>query len=169
MSNISFTDLVQQKVVERREGRSAAVQAAMEADAAFRARAAPLLAEASELIEVLSSDPMFANAMGHPKVTIRREDTDGRQGTLGFAGPAGTLTFSIYNDKTVWVRINPALTVVAALDCGLSYGIDPLKGEMSHVDDLIVRVRDYIAEFVADVHLSSAANILLLRPKSVGE
>jgi len=108
-------------------GRSATAQAATEADAAFRICAALLLAQASEMIQALSSDPMFANAMGHSKATIRREDKDGRDCTVSFAGPAALLTFYMSNEEKVSMRVHPAMTVITALDCGLTYGIDPHK------------------------------------------
>lgn len=89
MTDTSFTDLVQQKIAERCEGRSAAAQAATEADARFRARSAPLVARAMEMMKDLSSAPMFASAIGYPEVSIRREDADGRIGVVSFSGPAG--------------------------------------------------------------------------------
>ena len=67
---MNFTELVQRKVEERREGRSASVQAAAEADGRFRTRVASLCAAMSDMIERLSDDPMFANAMGRPEVTV---------------------------------------------------------------------------------------------------
>lgn len=164
MTGTSFIDLVQQEIAERREGRSAAAQAVTEADARFRARTAPLVAKASEMMKDLSSDPMFANAMVHPKVSIRRGDVDGRIGSLSFAGPAGVLSFQTFDRGEIWVRIQPNMIVVSALDCGLSYSIDPLKGELSRIDDLMARVRDHIAEFLADIHLSPAAHILQPKP-----
>jgi hypothetical protein len=37
------------------------------------------------------------------------------------------------------MRIYPSTAVMQALDCGLAYGIDPIRGELSSIDDLIVR------------------------------
>ena len=39
---MNFTDQIKRKIEERREGRSAAVRTAMDADARFRKRTAPL-------------------------------------------------------------------------------------------------------------------------------
>ena len=167
MTDTSFTALVQQKIVERREGRSAAARAASEADARFRARAAPLVARALEMMKDLSSDPMFANAMGYPDVSIRREDADGRIGVVSFAGPAGVLSFQTFEHDRIGMQIYPKPIVMGALDCGLTYGIDPLKGELSRIDDLMARVRDHIAEFLADIHLSPAAHILQSKPQGL--
>lgn len=167
MTDTIFTALVQQKIVERREGRSAAAQAATEADARFRARTAPLVARALEMMKDLSSDPMFANAMGYPDVSIRREDADGRIGVVSFAGLAGVLSFQTFNHGGIGIRIYPEPIVMGALECGLSYGIDPLKGELSRIDDLMARVRDHIAEFLADIYLSLAAHILQSKPQGL--
>jgi hypothetical protein len=93
MKEANFTDLVRQKIEERRDGRSAAVRAAAEADDRFRALAAPLVTAASELVKQFAGDAMFSNAMGMVEVTVRRRDKGGRHGEVKFDGEAATLFF----------------------------------------------------------------------------
>jgi hypothetical protein len=71
------------------------------------------------MVKILSSDRMFAHAMGRPEVTIRREDTDGREGVVSFAGPAASISFQSFERSHVWMRIYPSTAVMQALDCGL--------------------------------------------------
>jgi hypothetical protein len=164
MREANFTNLVRQKIEERRDGRSTAVRAATEADDRFRALAAPLVSAASELVKQLSGDAMFSNAMGRPEVTVRRRDKDGRRGEVKFEDEAGSLFFDISGSDEIWMRIMPNFVVTAALDCGLCYAFEPIKGDLSRIEDFIDRVRDHVAEYLADIYLSPAAH--LLEPKS---
>jgi hypothetical protein len=160
----SFTDLVRQKIEERRDGRSAAMRAAAEADDRFRALAAPVVAAASELVKQLSGDAMFSNAMGRPEVTVRRDDKDGHRGSVKFEGETGALFFDISGGDEIRMQIMPDFVVRTALDCGVCYGLEPIKGDLSRIEDFIDRVRDHVAEYLADIYLSPAAH--LLEPKS---
>lgn len=157
---MNFTELVQRKIEERREGRSASVQAAAEADGRFRTRVAPLRAALSDMIERLSDDPMFANAMGRPEVTVQRDDKNGREGALRFEGRVGMISFLIHADGKAWMRVYPNWAVMAALDCGITYQIEPVRGELSDIDDLIQRACDHLSDFFADIYLSPAAHLL---------
>lgn len=168
MKEADFTDLVRQKIEERRDGRSAAVRAAAEADDRFRALAAPVIAAASELVNRMSADAMFSNAMGKPEVTVRRTDKEGRRGHIIFEGEAGGLLFDISASDEIWMQIMPNYVVTAALDCGLSYAIGPVKGDLSRIGDFIDRVRDHVAEYLADIYLSPAAHLLEPKPEKPG-
>jgi hypothetical protein len=161
MKEANFTDLVRQKIEERRDGRSAAVRAAAEADDRFRALAAPVVAAVSALVKQLSGDAMFSNAMGKmPEMTVRRIDQEGRHGDIKFEGESGALLFDISGSDEIWMQIMPNFVVMTALDCGFCYAIEPIKGDLSHIEDFIDRVRDHIAEYLADIYLSPAAHLL---------
>jgi hypothetical protein len=160
MKEIDFTSLVQQKIEERREGRSATRQAAVEADARFHSRAAPLVAAASDMAEDLSKDPMFVNAMGKPHVIIKRTDNIGLCGSARFPGRAGAIVFQVHDRGTVSMRIEPEFRAAEALGCGLTYAPDSLQGDLSNIEDLIFRARDHIADFLADIYLSPVAHLL---------
>ena len=67
---MSFTERLQRKIEERREGRSAFVDAAAEAQARVRTRAAPLVEAVTALVGRLAEDPMFANGVGRPQPTF---------------------------------------------------------------------------------------------------
>ena len=157
---MNFTELVRGKIEERRRGRSAAVQAAADADGRFRTRATLLLAAVSEMLGKLSDNPMFALAMGRSEVTVRRQDKEGQEGSLTFEGPVGSVSFSIDVDGSVSMRIYPSLPVASALDCGLAYGTDPVRGGPYDIDEFIPRVRDHLGDFLADIYLSPAAHLV---------
>jgi hypothetical protein len=131
MKEAHFTDPVRQKIEERRDGRSAAVRAAAEADDRFRALAAPVVAAVSELVKQLSGDAMFSNAMGRPEMTVRRVDKDGRHGEVNFEGEAGALFFDVSGTNQIWMQIMPNFVVKLALDCGFCYAIEPIQGDIS--------------------------------------
>jgi hypothetical protein len=145
MKEANFTNLVRQKIEERRD-----------------ALAAPLVSAASELVKQLSGDTMFSNAMGRPEVTVRRRDKDGRRGEVKFEGEAGALFFDISGSDEIWMQIMPNFVVTAALDCGLCYAFE--SSDLPRIEDFIDRVRDHVAEYLADIYLSPAAH--LLEPKS---
>lgn len=65
---MNFTELVQRKIEERREGRSALVQIVAEADRSFRTRAGRLSETLSDMIKRLSTNPMFAKVFGRQDV-----------------------------------------------------------------------------------------------------
>ena len=157
---VNFTEIVQREIEERREGRSALLQASAEADGRFRTRTVPLFAATSEMIKQLSADPMFADAMGRPEVTVKRDDQDGREGALTFEGRLGMVSFLIHADGGVWMRIYPSWAIAAALDCGTAYQIEPVKGDLSDIDNFIHRACDHLSDFFADIYLSPAAHLL---------
>lgn len=158
--NIDFTKLVDQKIAERRDGRSTAVEAAAQADERFRVRAAPVAAAVSEMVKGLSKNPMFAHAMGWPEVTWKREDTSGRVGVVSIDGCAGTVSFLIFEHDVIWMRIYPSMIVAQALDSSLVYTIDPIKGDLARIEDMIICAIDHIADFFADIYWSPATHIL---------
>ena len=160
MAGMDFTEVLQRKIEERREGRSAVVQATARADERFRTRVAPLAAAVSGMIERLSSDPMFAHAIGRPDVTVKRDDRLGQEGSLSFVGRVGRVSFIVTANDSVLVRIQPDWAVVTALDCALSYEVDPIKGDLSGIDDLLLRVCDHLGDFLADIYLSPAVHLV---------
>jgi hypothetical protein len=160
MTDTDFTELVKRKIAERREGRSAAVQAAAEADRRFNTRVASLLAAVTQMIESLSGDSLFANAMGRPEVSVRRDDKDGLEGRLEFKGRAGRVVFIVCDGDPVLVRIYPEQAISTALGCEIAYEAEPIKGDLSRIDDLMLRVWDHLGEFFADIYLSPAAHVL---------
>jgi hypothetical protein len=160
MAGMDFTELVQRKIEERREGRSAVVQAAAKADERFRTRVAPLVAAVSGMIERLSSDPMFGYAIGRPEVTVKRDDKLGQEGSLSFGGRAGRVLFIVTANGSVLVRIQPDWAVATALDCDMSYEVDPIRGDLSGIDDLLLRVCDHLGDFLADIYLSPAVHLV---------
>jgi hypothetical protein len=157
---MDFTAVVSRKIEERREGRSAAAQAAAKADARFRARADPLLTAVSNMVAILSADPMFGNAIGRNEVTAKRDDKDGTIGVVQCSGRAGVLSFQIIEGGVVLMQILPDWVATSALDCSYTYTHEPIKGDLSAVDDLIGRACDHIADFIADLYLSPAAHML---------
>jgi hypothetical protein len=160
MKGMNFTQLLQQKIEERREGRSAAVLAAAEADARFRTRVAPLVEAVANLAKTLSTDTMFAALMGRPEVEFRREDEDGYEGTVRLSGRFAALSFNVMRRGGVLLRIQPGTIVMTALDCGLSYETGPIKGDWDRIDDLMACACDHMADFIADIYLSPVAHIL---------
>lgn len=163
---MNFTESVQRKIEERREGRSALVNTAAEADRRFRTRTVPLLEALSDMIKRLSEDPMFANAFGRPEVVAARSDQIGREGALRFEGRVGIVSFLIYKESEISLRIHPNWAITSALDCGMTYQVDSVKGDLSIIDDFIQQVCDRFSGFFADIYLSPAAH--LLQPEREG-
>jgi hypothetical protein len=164
MTDMDFTELVKRKIEERREGRSASIKAAAEANRRFDTRVAPLVSALEGAIERLSRDAMFANAMGRPEIAVRRSDQNGREGTVSFKGRAGQVSFVVCGSDAVLVPILPDWVVSNALDCEMAYGHEPIKGDLIRINDLILRVCDLLGEFFADICLSSASEFLQPEP-----
>ena len=157
---MSFTDLLKRKIEERRDGRSPPVQTAMDADAQFRQRTAPLAAALTAMIETLAADPMFANAMGRPDIIVKRDDSDGLTGSLTFKGRAGDIAVRVDADGSSHMEIYPDFVVRQALKYGMTYGAKPISGNLSGTDEFIACIRDHIGDFLADIYFSPAAHLL---------
>ena len=159
---MSFTDRLQRKSEERREGRSAFVDAAAEAEARVRTRVAPLVEAVAALVRRLAADPMFANGVGRPQLTTGMPDTPGGSISVRFSGRVGSFCFWLREGDELAFEILPGLELNRALACGRgSYtGAKPLSGHIEHLDAFLEQVEDHIAEFIADVHGSPAAHLL---------
>jgi hypothetical protein len=157
----TFTKLVKQKIEERLEVSVGTPQASAEADARFQARAAPVVTAASDMIDALCDDEIFISALGvwdHKissnmvtslDVKARRGDRDGREGEVTIRGLTGMISFYILKNDDVWMRIEPVRQVMSALN--MTFGLIPIRGDLSNVCQLIVRGCDQLADLLADV------------------
>jgi hypothetical protein len=115
----------------------------------------------------LAEDSMFASAIGKPPVTVELPDARLNTGEcLMLTGDAAELTFTLRSGDQVEFSIYPGWTILAALNSrDLRYPqMVPVIGDMEHLDRFMVLVEEHIAEFIAEVALSSAAHLLGPRP-----
>lgn len=90
---MSFTDVVQHKIAERRVGHLTHNEA--DQFQHLRERAGPLMTAVTALLERLSADPMFYRAMGRAATVFRRSDMLEDTGSVCVRGRAGVFTFRL--------------------------------------------------------------------------
>ena len=161
---MSFTDLLKRKIEERREGCSDFVQTAMDADARFRQRTAPLAAALTAIVEALAADPMFANAMRRPDIIVKRDDSDGLTRSLTFKGCAADIGVRVDADRSSHMRIYLNFDARQALQSGMTYEAKPISGDPSGIDEFIACIRDHLGDLLADISFSPAAHLLQPEP-----
>jgi hypothetical protein len=161
---MSFTDMLQRKIEERRAGLSSKALAEAARDKRFRVLAAPVINALEAMRDRLFEDPLFADVVGRPEVNVAPWDDEGEDGaTLSLKGRL--VTFSVATDAKrdrVSLRIYPDLSTTHALNCRLSYSPDSgIKGSSKDLNAFITSVEDHIADFLADVATTPAAASLL--------
>ena len=117
---MSFTQRLQRKIEERREGRSASVDAAAEAEARVRTRVAPLVEAVAALVGRLAEDPMFANGVCRPQPTFSMPELPGAGVGIPvrFYGRVGSFCFRLREGDELAFEILPGLELNRALACG---------------------------------------------------
>jgi hypothetical protein len=115
-------------------------------------------AAVAKLAEELAPDPMSSHAFGNVRIKASRTDTVGDAGQLTPSGRAGQISFA-FDRRRIWMRIYAASEISVALDCGLTYAPEPLQGDIARLDEFMDRARDHVADYLAEVHLSSAAHV----------
>ena len=162
---MSFTDILQRKIAERRTGPSPKVLAEAARDKRFRALATPVINALEAMRDRLFEDPLFADVIGRPVVEVEPWNEEGEDGaTLSLKGRLAR--FSILADITrdrfsFWIY--PDMPTGEALGCPMtSYSPDSgMRGRSTDLNAFIALVEDHIADFLADVATTPAAALLL--------
>lgn len=148
---MSFTELVHNKIDERRNTRFAAISAAAAQEAQIRASAAPLIRALTEMVVRLSQDPMFADVIGNPVPTLKPADSEDAA-IVQIKGRAGSCHFYLDRDNSLYLDIVVNSEAQRALGCGCSYtGMNWARGNIADLDGFIAHAEDHIAEFLADM------------------
>ena len=162
---MSFTDILQCKINERRVGPSPQALAQAAREKHVRALAAPLINAIEVMRDRLFEDPLFADVVGQPKVNMAPWDEEGEDGaTLSLNGRlvSFSLTVDLKRDRFMF-RIYPDTSTTNALNCRLT-GYSPdsgIKGRSTDLKTFIRLIEDHIADFIADIAANPAAALLL--------
>jgi hypothetical protein len=166
---MSFTDIVQRKIQERRTGPSPKALAEAARDKRFRSLATQVINALEAMRDRLFEDPLFADVIGRPDVGVEPWNEEGEDGaTLSLKGRLAT--FSIVTDikrDRFSFRIYPDMPSTEALGCSLAAGYSPdggMRGRSTDLNAFIARIEDHIADFLADVATTPAAALLLQSP-----
>jgi hypothetical protein len=162
---MSFTDIVQRKIRERRTGPSPKALAQAARDKRFRLLATQVINALEAMRDRLFEDPLFADVIGRPEVGVEPWNEEGEDGaTLHLKGRLAT--FSILTDikrDRFSFRIYPDMPTTEALGCSLA-GYSPdsgMRGRSTDLNAFITLIEDHIADFLADVATTPAAALLL--------
>ncbi len=129
----------------------------------------PTQARLRDVVEIMRSSTAFGAGPRTPQLVFawyrsqpllsfgdHTAETLGKEAPpdLKVPGKAGVLTFLIFDDDVIWSQILLAGLVAQALDCAMVYSDGPLRVTQAAIDDLIDRVCDHVADFLADIYLS---------------
>jgi hypothetical protein len=162
---MSFTDIVQSKIEERRTGPSPKALAQAARDKRFRQLAAKVINALEAMRDRLFKDPLFADVIGQPDVEVKSWNEEGEDGaTLRLEGRLATFSImaDIKRDRFSF-RINPAIQTSDALGCSL-VGYPPdggVRGRSTDLNAFITLIEDHVADFLADVATTPAVALLL--------
>jgi hypothetical protein len=162
---MSFTDIVQRKIKERRTGPSPQALARAARDKRFRLLATQVINALEAMRDRLLEDALFADVIGRPEVGVEPWNEEGEDGaTLDLKGRLATfsLVADIKRDRFVF-RIYPDIPTTEALGCPLiGYSPDSgMRGRSTDLNAFITLIEDHIADFLADVATTPAAALLL--------
>jgi hypothetical protein len=168
---MSFTDIVQRKIEERRTGPSPRAVAQAARDKRFRLLATQVINALEAMRDRLFEDPLFADVIGQPEMGIEPWNEEGEEGaTLNLKGRLAT--FSIVTDLKrdgFSFRIYPDMRTSEALSCSLA-GYSPdsgMRGCSTDLNSFIILIEDHIADFLADVATTPATALLLQTPAAI--
>lgn len=163
---MSFTDIVQRKIKERRTGPSPKALAQAARDKRFRLLATQVINALEAVRDRLFEDPLFADVIGRPEVSVEPWNEEGEDGaTLNLKGQLSS-TFSIVTDikrDRFSFRIYPDIRTTEALGCSMA-GYSPdsgMRGRSTDLNAFITLIEGHIADFLADVATTPAAALLL--------
>jgi hypothetical protein len=168
---MSFTDIVQRKINERRTGPSPKALAQAARDKRFRLLATEVISALEAMRDRLFEDPLFADVIGRPEVGVESWDEEDEDGaTLTFAGRLATFSILMNIKRGQFsFRIYPDMRTTEALGCSLA-GYSPNSGIRGRSTDLkasITLIEGHIADFLADIATTPAAALLSQSPAAI--